>query len=88
MIIPDKKDPSGSLMGSQRRNDVLEALVKNKITIKPLQGELVQLSSPDDETIQTHSLPTIVSGAVIKQICRAFDIPLTDFCLAVRSGYH
>ena len=75
-------------MGSQRRNDVLEALVKNKITINPLPDELFELSSPDNEIIEIHALPVIVSGVVVKQICRSCDIPLTDIYLAALSGYH
>lgn len=44
MKLPDKKDPSGNLMGSWRRCHVLDTLVRYGITISPVGVGTEQVS--------------------------------------------
>jgi hypothetical protein len=88
--LPDSSDPSGSMMGAWRRNDVLETLARHGVTIAPVKAgsDQFRLSSDEDEIEQEHDLPPIVSGVVVRQLSRAFSIPIAEFLLSLRTGLH
>ena len=88
MKLPDKSDPSGSFMGSWRRNDVLETLARHGVTIAPVKAGAEQFHLSLDEVVQEHDLPPIVSGVVVRQLSRVFSIPIEQFLLSLRTGLH
>ena len=86
MKLLNKGDPHGDFEGALPRSSVLDVLFRHKVNVSQKTDGSVEISTND--WVETHSLPDLVGGIVIKQISRSFGIPLVDFYFLAKKKAH